>query len=99
MIDVRTTYGLIAVVFLIAPIAILLTTRGMRNRQIYCWVAANAAHGLAYILVGLRDSIPDAMSYHLAQVLLLSSALARPTRRSRRSSETCCTTPIVQRFL
>lgn len=77
MIDVRTTYGLIAVVLLIAPIAILLTTRGMRNRQIYCWVAANAAHGLAYILVGLRDSIPDAMSYHLAQVLLLSSAFLR----------------------
>ena len=77
MIDVRTTYGLIAFVLLIAPIAILLTTRGMRNRPIYCWVVANAAHGLAYILFGLRDSIPDAMSYHLAQVLLLSSAFLR----------------------
>ncbi len=77
MIDVRTTYGVIALVLLIAPIAILYATRGIQNRQIYCWSAANAADGLGYILVGLRDSIPDAMSYHLAQVLLFSGGFLR----------------------
>jgi hypothetical protein len=77
MIDVRTTYALTALVLMLAPIGILLTTRGFRNHQITCWVLANLIGGLGFGLVMLRGAAPDFISFHLAQALMLLGMFLR----------------------
>lgn len=77
MIDVRTTYALTALVLMLAPIGILLTTRGFRNHQITCWVLANLVNGVGFGLVMLRGVVPDLMSFHLAQLLMLLGMFMR----------------------
>ena len=77
MIDVRTTYALTALVLMLAPIGILLTTRGFRNHQITCWVSANLVSGVGFGLVMLRSAVPDLVSFHLAQALMLLGMFLR----------------------
>ncbi len=77
MIDVRTTYALTALVLMLAPIGILLTTRGLRNHQITCWVLANLIGGLGFGFVMLRGAAPDLISFHLAHVLMLLGMFMR----------------------
>ena len=77
MIDVRTTYALTALVLMLAPIGILLTTRGFRNHQITCWVLANLISGVGFALVMLRGAVPDLVSFHLAQALMLLGMFLR----------------------
>jgi signal transduction histidine kinase len=77
MIDVRTTYALTALVLMLAPIGILLTTRGFRNHQITCWVLANLIGGLGFGLVMLRGAAPDLISFHLAHALMLLGMFMR----------------------
>lgn len=77
MIDVRTTYALTALVLMLAPIGILLTTRGLRNHQITCWVLANFLGGLGFGFVMLRGAAPDLISFHLAHVLMLLGIFMR----------------------
>jgi len=77
MIDVRTTYALTALVLMLAPIGILLTTRGFRNHQIICWVLANLISGIGFALVMLRGAVPDLVSFHLAQALMLVGMFLR----------------------
>ena len=77
MIDVRTTYALTALVLMLAPLGILLTTRGFRNHQITCWVLANLVSGIGFGLVMLRGAVPDLVSFHLAQGLMLLGMFLR----------------------
>lgn len=77
MIDVRTTYALTALVLMLAPIGILLTTRGFRNHQITCWVLANLLSGIGFVLVMLRGAVPDLVSFHLAQAFMLLGMFLR----------------------
>jgi signal transduction histidine kinase len=77
MIDVRTTYALTALVLMLAPLGILLTTRGFRNHQITCWVLANLLSGVGFGLVMLRGAVPDLVSFHLAQALMLLGMFLR----------------------
>ncbi|MEY4001801.1 MAG: hypothetical protein RI968_919 [Pseudomonadota bacterium] len=69
LLDIRTLHLFAAIVFLVGPLGLLLTTRGIRTQPIYLWVFANLAAGISLVLVGMRGFIPDVASFHGSQIL------------------------------
>ena len=69
LLDIRTLHLFAAIVFLVGPLGLLLTTRGIRTQPIYLWVFANLAAGISLVLIGMRGFIPEVASFHGSQIL------------------------------
>lgn len=75
--DVRTTYLIMAVVFLAAPLGVYTTSRSHRDRELVLWCVGWILVGIGLLLVALRGLIPGFVSLILAHALFSLSYVFR----------------------
>ena len=68
--DIRTIYLLLAVVFISAPLGVYYASRGSRDRELMLWIIGWLLVGTGALFVGLRDTIPDILSFSAAHSCL-----------------------------
>ena len=67
-IDIASLYLILALFFFLLPIAVYLATAEFRDRQVYWWCIGGLGTSLGFLLVGLRDAIPDVLSFYIAHI-------------------------------
>jgi signal transduction histidine kinase len=67
-IDIASLYLILALFFFLLPIAVYVATAEFRDRQVYWWCIGGLGTSLGFLLVGLRDHIPDVLSFYVAHV-------------------------------
>jgi signal transduction histidine kinase len=67
-IDIASLYLILALFFFLLPVAVYLATAEFRDRQVYWWCIGGLGTSLGFLLVGLRDVIPDVLSFYIAHV-------------------------------
>ena len=77
MFDNRTALIIVGLLYLILPINAWLALRGQQSRALAWWCIAGLGSGLGTVLIGLRDMVPDVLSYIFGNMLLLASLLIR----------------------
>lgn len=77
MIDNRTALIIVALLYFILPINAWLALRGQQTRAVAWWCGAGLASGLGAVLIGLRDAIPDMLSFVAGNTVLLAALLMR----------------------
>ncbi len=75
--DVRTLYSLIGVIFFITPIAMFYALRSHRDHVVWLWCGSWLAFGITVLLVAVRDAIPAFLSFHIAHLFFAVSYVAR----------------------
>jgi signal transduction histidine kinase len=63
--------------YLLMPMAVWMLLRAQNNWSVTVWCGGSEIFGLSLILLALRDSVPDAVSFTLANFLLYLGALLR----------------------
>lgn len=77
MIDNRTALIIVALLYFILPLNAWLALRGQRTPALAWWCGGGLASGLGAVLIGLRDVVPDMLSFVVGNTLLLGSLLLR----------------------
>lgn len=77
MIDNRTALIIVALLYFILPLNAWLALRGQQTRALAWWCCGGLASGLGAVLIGLRDVVPDMLSFVAGNTLLLGSLLLR----------------------
>lgn len=75
--DIRTIYLLLAVVFISAPLGVYYASRGSRDRELMLWIIGWLLVGTGALFVGLRDTIPDILSFSAAHACLAAGYVCR----------------------
>jgi signal transduction histidine kinase len=75
--DIRTLYLVVGIVYLVVPFTLYLAIRAGSDRQTLVWNLAWLTMGLGAVLVGLRGTVPDWMSYFLAHLGFAVAYLCR----------------------
>jgi signal transduction histidine kinase len=69
-----TALRLAGLLYLLVPLTVYLVLRRRHDCQsLIAWCSGAGLYGLGYLLIGLRDSMPDWASIHLANLMLLAS--------------------------
>lgn len=66
--DIRTLYMVVGIVYLAVPFTLYIAIRKTSDRQTLLWNMAWMSMGAGALLVGLRDTVPDWMSFLLAHI-------------------------------
>lgn len=75
--DIRTLYLTLGITYLVVPIGIYQASRENRDHQLALWCGSWVVTGIGAILVGVRDSIPDFLSYLFAHALFMLGYILR----------------------
>ncbi len=75
--DIRTLYLTLGITYLVVPFGIYRASRDSQDRQLILWCGSWAITGIGAILVGVRGSIPDILSYLLAHTLFMLGYVLR----------------------
>lgn len=74
LLDMPTALRLAGLLYLLVPLTVYLVLRRRHDCQsLIAWCSGASLYGLGYLFIGLRDSIPDWASIHLANLMLLAS--------------------------
>ena len=85
--DVPTALRLAGLLYLLVPVTVYLVLRRSHDcRSLMAWCGGASLYGLGYLLIGLRTSIPDWVSIHVANLMVIASFALRIS--SLRSDET-----------
>lgn len=68
-IDIASLYLVLAMFFFLLPVSVYLATAEFRDRQVYWWCLGGLGNSLAFLLVGLRGTVPDFFSFYAAHAL------------------------------
>lgn len=75
--DIRTIYLLLAAVFISAPLGVYYTSRDNRDRELMLWIVSWLLMGAGALFIGLRDTIPDILSFSAAHACLAVGYVCR----------------------
>lgn len=75
MIDSQTTLILSALLFFALPVVVLLVLKPVAQRAVHLWCAAGVMAGGGIVLFWFRPYLPQLVSFHLGNTLVLSSLL------------------------
>ncbi|TAN51345.1 MAG: GHKL domain-containing protein [Methylococcaceae bacterium] len=76
-IDIRTTYIIVALLYLILPTVAWIVLAGQQSRAVVLWCGGGLLTGVGFGLIGLRGNIPDWVSYAVANLALFVATLLR----------------------
>lgn len=76
-IDVQTVYLFSFLLFLLIPLLVLYVLKDVMNREVIYWCIAGLLIGLGIVLVGFRGALPGWISFHLAQLLIITGLALR----------------------
>lgn len=72
--DMPTALRLAGLLYLLVPWTVYLVLRRRHDRQsLMAWCSGASLYGLGFLFIGLRDSVPDWASIHLANLMVLAS--------------------------
>jgi signal transduction histidine kinase len=72
--DVPTALRLAGLLYLLVPVTVYLVLRRSHDcRSLLAWCGGACLYGLGYLLIGLRASVPDWASIHLANFMVIAS--------------------------
>jgi len=75
--DIRTTYLIIGLLYLVLPVVAWIVLAGQHTRAVTYWCGGGLLGGVGLLLIGLRGSIPDLASFALANLLIMIGNLWR----------------------
>lgn len=75
--DVRTAYLLCSCLFMLIAISGMMVTPDSRRLRIRLWFLADMLSAVGCLLLGLREMIPDPLSYHLQHLAISASFVLR----------------------
>jgi signal transduction histidine kinase len=76
--DVPTALRLAGLLYLLVPVTVYLVLRRSHDcRSLMAWCGGASLYGLGYLLIGLRTSIPDWVSIHVANLMVIASFALR----------------------
>lgn len=76
--DVPTALRLAGLLYLLVPVTVYLVLRRSHDcRSLMAWCGGASLYGLGYLFIGLRTTLPDWASIHLANVMLYASYALR----------------------
>ena len=82
LMDIRTLYLVVGIVYLVVPFSLYLSTRKTTDLQIGLWNLAWISMGLGALLVGLRDAVPPWMSFMVSpRQIVIGDVVARSAAR------------------
>lgn len=72
--DIPNSLRLAGMLYLLVPVTVyLVLRRRYESRSLVAWCAGAGLYGLGYLMIGLRATIPDWASIHLANLMILTS--------------------------
>jgi C4-dicarboxylate-specific signal transduction histidine kinase len=74
--DIRTAVVIIALLYLTLPAFAWVVLARLEKQAVRLWCGGGLLTGAGFLLVGLRGSIPDALSHESANLLLISGSLS-----------------------
>ena len=75
--DFRTALIIVGLLYLIMPTMAWVVLKEQRPNAVALWCGGGLTSGLGLLLIGLRGSVPDVVSYAFANSLMLIGTLAR----------------------
>lgn len=75
--DIRTLYLTLGITYLVVPLGIYQASRDSRDHQLGLWCGSWALTGIGAILVGVRGSVPDFLSFLMAHALFMLGYITR----------------------
>ncbi len=69
-IDIASLYLILALFFFLLPVAVFVATSEFRDRQVYWWCVGGLGTCLAFLLIGLRDIVPNVFSFYVAHIFI-----------------------------
>ncbi len=74
LLDLPNSLRLAGILYLLVPAAVYLVLRRRHEqRSLLAWCWGAGLYGLGYLMVGLRSTIPDWASIHLANLMIIAS--------------------------
>lgn len=67
----------LGVLVILLPFTVYLATSGLRDRQVHLWCAGSFAMGIGFILIALREQLPQLVSFNLSQLLVICGYVVR----------------------
>jgi C4-dicarboxylate-specific signal transduction histidine kinase len=75
--DVRTVYFVLGMLYVVMPIVTWMAMARDRSRPVHLWCLGGLGYGIAITLIAMRGSIPDWVSFAVANAFLNLSSLLR----------------------
>lgn len=75
--DIRTLYLTLGITYLVVPLGIYQASHKNRDHQLVLWCGSWVVTGVGAILIGVRGSIPDVLSYALSHALIMAGYVLR----------------------
>lgn len=76
-IDIQTVYLFSFLLFLLIPLLVYYVLKDVINKEVIYWCIAGLLIGLGIVLVGFRGALPGWISFHLAQLLIITGLSLR----------------------
>lgn len=75
--DIRTAYLINGMLYLVMPIVAWIVLSGKRNQQLAYWCGGGLLVGIGLAMIAMRGSVPDFISFGVANALVLAGNLGR----------------------